>query len=1108
MFSLYGTDALRAASLARRLLAAFCLLAGAAHAGTPHLVLDINQHAGVVSSNPASIGKLGDIALLGAQTPVNGTTSALIRSDGTAAGTYTLHTFEGTGPFTSANAVGGAPLLMTVGSVAYFMANEKTTSNELWVTDGTSAGTHLVKDVTPGTAGDPPRLLAPYKGGVAFTAHDTDFRYQLYITDGTTAGTKQLTGFTASNTGPTTSKLAVAANGKMYFFVQTATCCTLELWVSDGTSAGSHSISALGTDINPLSLESLGNRVLFVGTTQSNGRELYVIDAATDTVSMIDVSAGNDSGVVSDLFPFKGAVYFVGGLHGIDAELWRTDGTPAGTVQITNINPAPSSAFVYPYTGIREVNGHLVFPADDSVHGYQVWSSDGTPGSEVALTSIPTQSNVFLSGSTGRTAFYYTAPWISGAGAPTFYATDGTPAGTHALPQLTSSNTTPLLVNSAAGDATAEYVYFATNSFYPLTISLFRYTPNGSSLLTPVKTATPPSNTGFADLTFLVSNGKLLFNFIDDATGHELWVSDDSGAHLLANLAPEINTDSSFPLSLVPWNGKAVFSAEEPVHGRELWESDGTAAGTHLLVDLVPGDYGANPRNLIVWNGALYFYAMDNFGVEHLLRMATPTSTPEVLARLTPIPLADTFAGPPYCFGATSAVLGNKLYLSASGDAENFEIWATDGTAAGTARVTDINPGAFTRGGIPCDLTVLGNRLYFSADGGAANGGYELWTSDGTASGTTLVKDIAAGPAGSRINGIAVVGNKLMFVPTDANNVAQTWISDGTAAGTRPLFDSAGFAGYPFASANGKSFLISPDPTAPTGDYALWTTDGTAAGTVRVPQVLVDGTASVMAGPTGLYFVNAAETDLEPWITDGTSAGTHRVADLNSSGSSNPTWIANFNGVMLFASHDESGSRIWRSDGTTTGTHLLGPGPTAVQQIEPNPPVIVGQTLLYAGSETVPGIELYAVSNDQPTAVVDSASVTTAQATLNVLSNDADPDGSLAANSVRIVQAPAHGTAASGANGAITYTPTAGYSGSDSFTYTVSDDQGYASNAATVNLTVTAVIAPSPPQTSGEGKKGGGGALGWLEVLALSLIAALRFAYVASRKRHGAVHAH
>ena len=83
--------------------------------------------------------------------------------------------------------------------------------------------------------------------------------------------------------------------------------------------------------------------------------------------------------------------------------------------------------------------------------------------------------------------------------------------------------------------------------------------------------------------------------------------------------------------------------------------------------------------------------------------------------------------------------------------------------------------------------------------------------------------------------------------------------------------------------------------------------------------------------------------------------------------------------------------------------------------------------------------------------VLAGASVTT-----NVIANDFDPDGTINAATVVIAAPPAHGTATPNANGTVTYSPAAGYTGPDSFTYNVKDNSGAASNNALVSITVTA----------------------------------------------------
>ena len=108
-----------------------------------------------------------------------------------------------------------------------------------------------------------------------------------------------------------------------------------------------------------------------------------------------------------------------------------------------------------------------------------------------------------------------------------------------------------------------------------------------------------------------------------------------------------------------------------------------------------------------------------------------------------------------------------------------------------------------------------------------------------------------------------------------------------------------------------------------------------------------------------------------------------------------------------------------------------------------------------------------------PVAANDTATSTDdAEVTINVIANDTDSDGTIDPTSVQIVSQPAHGTTSTTSTGSVVYTPTAGYSGSDSFTYTVKDNQGAVSNVATVTLTVTAAAQPPPSSGRSGGSSG------------------------------------
>jgi ELWxxDGT repeat protein len=214
-------------------------------------------------------------------------------------------------------------------------------------------------------------------------------------------------------------------------------------------------------------------------------------------------------------------------------------------------------------------------------------------------------------------------------------------------------------------------------------------------------------------------------------------------------------------------------------------------------------------------------------------------------------------------------------------------------------------------------------------------------------------------------------------------------------------------------------------------------------------------------------------------------------------------WYENFNGIALFAVTDPaSGVQLWRSDATTAGTSNIGAIPTEPTQTSrlqgnttaPAPwarhRLTVGQSFFFAGVNAETGAELYALTNDAPVAGNDHASSSNdAAVPVNVLANDSDPDGTLDATSVQVVSQPAHGTATASSNGTINYTPTPGFSGTDSFMYTVRDNQGASSNAATVTVDVT---APPASQVTVTGSRGGAGALRGGALLGLLSIQLLR----------------
>ena len=125
--------------------------------------------------------------------------------------------------------------------------------------------------------------------------------------------------------------------------------------------------------------------------------------------------------------------------------------------------------------------------------------------------------------------------------------------------------------------------------------------------------------------------------------------------------------------------------------------------------------------------------------------------------------------------------VGGIAYFLANDGTHSRELWKSDGTDAGTSLVKDINPGGGDSNIV--SMTDVGGTLYFAADDGTH--GHELWKSDGTEAGTTMVADINSGSSDSVApEKFANLGGTVYFGANDGTHGVELWKSDGTEAGT------------------------------------------------------------------------------------------------------------------------------------------------------------------------------------------------------------------------------------------------------------------------------------------------------------------------------------
>jgi ELWxxDGT repeat protein len=230
----------------------------------------------------------------------------------------------------------------------------------------------------------------------------------------------------------------------------------------------------------------------------------------------------------------------------------------------------------------------------------------------------------------------------------------------------------------------------------------------------------------------------------------------------------------SAPSDFTAVGATTFFLATDNAHGREIYKTDGTEEGTRLVKDINPGPADSNIHGLTALNGLLLFFANDGVHGEELWRSNGTEKGTRLVDDINPGPGNSTSASASL---NTTVVFQGKMFFSADDGVHGRELWETDGTAAGTSLVADINPGA--GGSNPSALTTFNGKLYFQA----AAGGSQLWASDGTASGTSLVKIL--NPTGDASpSDFTAFGEALFFAANDGTHGSQLWMSDGTETGT------------------------------------------------------------------------------------------------------------------------------------------------------------------------------------------------------------------------------------------------------------------------------------------------------------------------------------
>jgi len=415
--------------------------------------------------------------------------------------------------------------------------------------------------------------------------------------------------------------------------------------------------------------------------------------------------------------------------------------------------------------------------------------------------------------------------------------------------------------------------------------------------------------------TIATANSLAYFSATDGNTT-AIWQTDGTYTHtqpFLTSIAIQGNFDAIHPIGA--YDGKVIFNDLNNV-----WLTDGTLTGTIKVRSSIYGSavFTIQGRHYFLDAGTTGLWQIDNAN----------DATPVAVGFGTPT--------------RNHKLVGTLLYYDLFNTPGNrFERWRTDGTVTNTVFVSALTPNLSSLGlgttcfyalCLPLSITTLNGQHYFLASSSAGMG---LWVSDGTITGSHLVKLInSSGSFDSyqfSLMQLQAIGNKVFIVADDGVHSAELWVSDGTESGTHLVKDITQFGGASITNLtdlNGQLFFIANDQVY---GAEVWTSDGTEAGTH--PVILFGFPGGINPQPRALTkFGNQLlfNVDTEPygrelWISDGTETGTHLVRDINTQPNrSNLQIIATTSTHVYFQASDSMHhNAIWASDVTPANTQLV-----------------------------------------------------------------------------------------------------------------------------------------------------------------------------------------
>ena len=830
-------------------------------AQSPNLIKDINVNsADAPHSIPHVFCHIGNIFFFVANTADAG--YEVWRTDGTDTGTFMLSDItpgEGGYYLVKGFAIGNNRL--------YFITSNPTYGEQLWETDGTISGTkqltyildeqkifngqilytpqfllfqiesgpfldlwrhdfasdstYLIKRLMYDLSDDSQFFI--YDNMIFFDAADSLVGTELFVTDGTESGTEL---FKDLSPGVYDSEISsfITFQDSMYFLNDGV------IMKSDGTPSGT--VSLVIPEVNFISIDTIyEGKLILTGENYDTGNEIYISDGTENGTSLLkDIYSGSGGSNPRSFISFQSNLYFVANASGNVAELWKTDGTLQGTIMVKDINMTGSASIGTDPPGIYKTSSYLIFPANDGIHGSELWRSDGTETGTVMVKDIfPGQySSIQIKKRwDSKDSMVYFLADNDTLGAE-LWRTNGTTYGTSLVKDINASPPDILVLNQKAIDGKLFFTC-AIDDYYKSQFWITDGTETGSFFFKDFITG----DTAIGGLDVMKYENKYYFLSYKEkySLGYlDMWQTDGSESETKRFLVLEPGCFGPI-VQFAPnmrkiefYENKIYFEAstDSSFFDMKLWSSDGTLTNSSEVLcsdlndlvsftnfkgndsvlyfigrkgitdDIQLWSYNDNTNSAIQLSNLsnypeyydyLYYDAnrmfivtdASNKGVEMLYSDGTPQNTH----------LMDIQPGSAGSYPSSLLLLNDTIYFIATTLAEGREFFKTDLTGSFVKKAFEILPGP--NSSVFSEAVLFNGKIYFAARDSIH--GIELWKSDGTASGTSILKEIYPGKSGSDISAICVWNNELYFSAADSIHGKELWKSDGTEQGTQLVED-------------------------------------------------------------------------------------------------------------------------------------------------------------------------------------------------------------------------------------------------------------------------------------------------------------------------------